>query len=403
MIGLCQWHDPERVCGRCLLADSPRADYSEFYIARNEDAQTFPHIEATCSHCRREALYARAQHDSTLYDAASEVMDKRRDQVDWEIRQSFESFLDYGSVTLGALIAVVWEKTWLRKCTKLIEYLDQAVASVRYENREEGYDTEDEISEDDDVMCIQEDNGVRDIAIADYCRTRILEGCWISPMDCFTYHASRWLLPDIKSKHPLQYMQKPDETHPSDACAHTPPPPTKYLAERLGLAFNAELRKVLRPALNNLVRKISLECIRDGTDPCMRVAKFSYSDVLDGFRVEGVWWDDYDWSASWAEDEKKKAKLATRQPREEEETTSSNSSSEGSGSHQTSPVLSTSTLQTTPSPPPPTDVEVTVKKITVPSSKKEPALLRYIPMIPESTDPSFVHSNSILDQVSRRT
>jgi hypothetical protein len=384
IIGLCQWHEPDRVCGQCLSAEDPRREYSEFYISHNDDLVTFPGIEATCYGCRRDAIYARAMHDSMLQSVLKD-MAVDRNLVDWEIRQTYDSFVEFGSVTVSAVINIVWEKTWLRRYTKLIEYLDQAVASVRYENREEGYDTEDEISEDEDVMCIQEDAGVRDIAIAEYCRTRILEGNWTSPYDAYNYFVKRWILPNVPAKHPLPYLLKSGETrHPYDNLQSFPPP-TQYLAERLSVAFTTEMRKVLRPALNNLVRKVSLECLRDRIDPSVKVGKLTVEEVIDGLRDEGIWWDDYDWSVRWRQE----VKMVPRHSGDEEE---SNSSSDGSiASHQTSPVLSTSTLQTTPSPPP-TEGETAEKKRKAPlnvkasSLLKEPTLLRYIPKVPESLD-----------------
>jgi hypothetical protein len=398
VIGLCHWHEPDRICGNCLRADNPQDEYTTLCISKNEDNVAFPYIEATCVTCRRDALYKLAMHDTILQSALRDL-NSERDHADWEVRQTVDSYLEFGSVTTSTVNSTIWERSWLRKCTKLVEYLDQAVASVRYENREEGYDTDDEISEDEDVMCAQEDAGVREIAIGEYCRCRILDGNWTSPYDAYTSFLNRWMIPITSAKHPLPYMQKPGETHPTIEHGNGYPPPTQYLAEKLSVAYTNEMRKVLAPALNNLVRKISLECIRERVDPSIGASKLTIRDIIEGLRDEGVWWDNYNWEARW-EKEARQAKVLGRHLRDEEE---SNSSSDGSlPSHQTSPVLSTTTLQTTPSPPPVEGEAAGEKKhkaVNELHPSKEATLLRYIPLVPESLDSMTRHSQDTLIRV----
>lgn len=389
-IPCCKDHRKERVCGICL-----RDSFNdESGIAENEDTNVWPRIEATCRACRsewlwRQCLNGEPQEGSELTKEAEAVGGRSLSPSDWEARQSVEAFVEMGEGTIRDVITVCIEKQWLRRHTKISEMLNLVVATSRFQSRisantsgigggygrgGEYYESEEDLSEieadeddeDPDFMSVTEDaGGVRDLAINDWARTRILEGHWFSPADQWhlLQNPDQWPTspPDSPSASPFPYTparhpclistSDNNELHPPPSLVRTSPPPSLQLCSAAFEAFKRQLRLLLSPAMLNIVRRIVMECAEDGADPCVRVTKMSVEDVVEALRDRGTWYNGLDWLMRRREDAAEE-----RQRRRAEDTKDDipddTSSSSKSGSQTTSPVLSTSTLQTTPSPPP---------------------------------------------------
>ncbi|KZT41908.1 hypothetical protein SISSUDRAFT_1059022 [Sistotremastrum suecicum HHB10207 ss-3] len=401
-VNACRDHKADTFCGVCLRIDNSREDY---LIFKNDDNETFCDIRATCMRCRQDAIHRRANHDHYLRNIC-EAMRHDRFSVDWEVRQVMDQFVEVGEGTISKIICLAWEKLWLRQHTKILELLDQAVAAARFQNREDGYDSEDELSDDDDVLSAQEE-AVREMAIRDYCRGRIADGLWSLPYDQYVATTNRFIHPYIPAFHPVPYSAsvQPGEPHPSQRTMAGLAPPTSELAQQVSYTFQTEMAKMLGPALQNLVRKIVIECAREGTDPSICASRMNVEDVMLGLRDEGVWWNDFDWVGRIEEREKKRRleAAASNGMRDEEEDATSSSSHNSHDSHSTSPVLSTSTLQTSPSPPP-TESQNKEKGI-IPSvllpPARSPQLVRMIPFIPESSIEMPPHTQEMLKTLWR--
>ncbi|KAJ7511098.1 hypothetical protein B0H11DRAFT_2268941 [Mycena galericulata] len=252
---------------------------------------------------------------------------------------------------------------------------------------EDDSELEDELSEDEDEMAAALESSVKELALGDWARGRILDGAWVAPAD--VYYGVRVGGLDtpenpVKATHPVPWAVSPPPSPPGHATstatpvlptplpADAPPtthpgppapsPPTYALAEAAHAAHMRQMRVVLLPAFRNVVRRVVVECALDAreggsggaADPAMRAARMSLADVVREVREEeGVWFDGVDWTER---RRNARAEAATERERERERrhrTEGSDDSSEGtSRTSDTSPVLSTSTLGTTPSPPP---------------------------------------------------
>ncbi|THH23054.1 hypothetical protein EUX98_g8123 [Antrodiella citrinella] len=421
-IAICRDHYQRKdaYCGLCLREGPPMeidAEFGMVCVYQNDDDQTWPDITSTCRSCRVEALWSRVADRPADREA---VGGPKWRSADWEVRQSVESFLDLGEGTVNDVITLAREKYWLRRHTKLADMLQQALASARYVARTEagetGYGSDEEMSDEDDeedveVMSATEDQGgVKDFAIMDWARNRILDGFWISPADQWYNNITpgqNWHAP---AQHPCPWNRDAlysgavedgesesgngeELEHPRPKTVKADVPPSFQLCDQTFRCFQRSLRDVLLPAMSNLVRRIVIECAADGSDPTLRASRMSMEDVIQELRDEAVWFNGIDWlerKANRAKEERDR--LRSQGPRSAEEDDSS-SSSRSDGSHTTSPVLSTTTLQTTPSPPPSGDPSSSPKEEDLVASSPTTAanLQLSIPISPVLKSPQLIH------------
>ncbi|EMD32918.1 hypothetical protein CERSUDRAFT_118352 [Gelatoporia subvermispora B] len=416
----CREHRKATYCGVCMRA-APQAELEGeggiVCCAENEDEETWPGVEATCRLCRQEWLWTRVQHNPVDREALG---GPKWQSKDWETRQGVDAFLDLGEGTIADVIVTAREKHWLRSQTKLPELLQQALASSRYSRAEagEGYGTDEELSEEEDeedpeVLSMTEDaGGVKELAIQDWARNRILDGYWVSPADQW-YGFANTSRPLVPSVHPCPWNRgatysgavDDGETegdgaeldHPRPRTVGAPPPPTYQLCEHTYRAYIKQMHDILLPAMRNIVRRIAIECSADGADPTIRASRMTTEEVLRELHHESTWFNGIDWlerRANERELERKRQRERKRGKGKEKDEDESSSSSRSEGSHTTSPVLSTTTLQTTPSPPPsgeakedetvvsPTTSVAPTLSIAVSPVLKSPELIHPIPYIP---------------------
>lgn len=457
----CREHRRSSFCGVCLREAPPLEADNEFSLvccADNEDEETWPGVEATCRLCRGEYLWSRVQTSPADREA---IGGPRFTPADWEIRQSVEAFLELGEGTIHDVITLARDKHWLRQNTKLSDMLSQALAASRYAARAESLDasaggvvgagntgvgtgySEDEFSEEDEddaeLMSLTEDaGGVREIAITDWARNRILDGFWICPADqWYGYNVPGHRADLVEAHHPCPWNRgatydgaleegeahSPTEgrhggaelKHPRPKTIMAPYPPSFQLCEQVYRAYQRQMRDILLPAMSNIVRRVVMESSADDVDPTLRTARMTLDEVGRELRDEAVWYDGIDWLERRAnrqkEESERNARSATAastgigEGRNGEDDDSSTSSRSDASSHTTSPVLSTTTLQTTPSPPPsgdtPTSASSTkddesetsspvattrgvVYPIPVQPTLKAPKLIHPIPYVPET-------------------
>ncbi|TDL22944.1 hypothetical protein BD410DRAFT_721772, partial [Rickenella mellea] len=405
-VPVCRDHVKDRFCGICLR------DATDESVLENEDGETWSGIDATCRSCRAEWLLRNC--DSPREREALGGRSLR--SVDWETRQAVDTFVEASEGTIREVRSLALERHWLRRNTKIAEMLNHAVAASRYATREEAAhsrtsytyvdgdndddlsdadpdldnaDTDDADADDADLLGITEDaGGVRDLAINDWARNRILDGHWYSPADQWQAmlqspmsQSAEAISTAVPAIHPCPWNLPPEEQTDAEARPHPSPtmvrcdvPPSFPLCTAAYEAFKRQLRAVLFPAMRNIVRKIVIECAVDGVDPCIKAARYDVEDVARELRDVGVWYNGMDWvtrrqngererterERAKEEREREERRRREREERNEqrrerkEESVTDDSSSEGKSdaSHTTSPVLSASTLQTTPSPPP---------------------------------------------------
>ncbi|PIL32922.1 hypothetical protein GSI_05040 [Ganoderma sinense ZZ0214-1] len=367
-------------CGVCLR-EAPRIELEEDYAqgmpvccVENEDDETWPKVEATCRTCRAEYFWRRVSMRPEWQIAVDQRLGPG---LDWETRQSMESFIDLGEGIIREVLQLAEEKHWLRSYTKISDMLQQALAASRFTSRVEAgeaYGSDEELSEDEmedpEMMSLTEDaGGVRELAINDWVRNRILDGHWISPADDFynnTEYGHHRLAP---ARHPCPWNRRAiyegaledgqgDEAqelpHPRPKTHNVPHPPTFHLAQQTYYAFQRQMREILFPPMRNLVRKFVMEATFDGSDAAMRAHNTTIEEIVNELRDESVWYNGVDWfevrQNRLALEEEERRRIHEQEKERDED--DSSSSSRSGGSHTTSPVLSTTTLQTTPSPPP---------------------------------------------------
>lgn len=445
LIPLCREHEHRKLafCGLCLresqvfeFANNPAlyatgggALVNEVGILENEDDETFPGVEATCRSCRHEWLWKKAAA-SPLDQAALGGPELCSD--DWETRQSVDGFIELAEGTVVDVINLAREKYWLRRETRLGDMMQQALAAAKFNSssntttslrssttlraaygttqqwpgddevaEEELLEEEEESSGEEDTELMQlEEGGVKDLALGDWARTRILDGYWISPADLWYRHHVPGKPLDVPAVHPCpwtldssrsspviattttidtEHDPAEEQQHPSPSTTKAPIPPSFNLCEQAFIAHGQQLRLILLPAMKNIVRRIAIECALDNlelspgsgmvTDPTLRASRMSLEEVMRLLREEeGVWYEGYDWVERRRSDiereqsEHQRRRSGVVEEHEDAEGCSpqsttggrerGDSSSSSVGSTTTSPVLSTTTLQTTPSPPP---------------------------------------------------
>ena len=224
----------------------------------------------------------------------------------------------------------------------------RSVYSSEYEGSEE--------DEDPELLSLTEDaGGVRELAIADWARTRILDGHWCNPAD--QWYGYAWPAgggvrnvgedtesepdPDediregctvrrvvrVEAVHPCPWTvtsssvsvsattsptsptspisrmsneSDGDDIHPRLSTVRAHAPPSFALCEQAYHAYQKQLRLILLPAMTNLVRKFVMEWsngIVGAGDPATRVARMGLEEVLAELKAPGIWFDGVDWAA----------------------------------------------------------------------------------------------------------
>ncbi|KAJ3993032.1 hypothetical protein F5050DRAFT_1784774 [Lentinula boryana] len=418
---VCRDHDKPRAafCGLCLReAQSYEVELQinpTFHVGciENEDHELWPNVQATCRSCRAEWLWRKAC-SANVRDAVG----GRRFRVDdWEAKSTIDGFIDLSEGRISEVILVARERHWIRTHTKLADMLSQALAASRYEGREErltaaaaGEDTEmdlsDEEDEEDDLELAQltEDGGIRELALGDWARNRILDGFWISPADQWYNHVQPELPWDVRAVHPCpwtvendalvreeseQGRQMMEEGHPKVSTVRGPIPPSHPLCEQTFNAHQKQIRILLLPAMKNIVRRIVIESSADAADPAIRATRMTLEDVMKELQDEVTWFDGVDWLER-RRNARRDAAAREDATSDDHSTSSGSSKSSDESSTVTSPVLSTTTLQTTPSPPPieektaGTDSKNVYRAVTIAVSPvlDPPRLIHPIPHVP---------------------
>jgi hypothetical protein len=386
----------------------------------NDDVDTWPGIHTTCRSCREEWLWRRVVNNPKEREA---VGGHKWDSPDWETRQTVESFIEIGEGSIQDVINLANDKLWLRKNTKLPDMLEQAMAATRYTNREEGgYTSDDELlsdvedEDDPELMSLTEDaGGVKDLALNDWARNRLLDGYWTSPADQWYCNTVHGLPTAVKAMHPTpwnrdaMYEGAMEEgatgdmvDHPRPATTNADVPPSYLLCEQAFHAFQKQMRAILLPAMTNIVRRLVIESQADGVDPAIRATRMDMEDVARELRDEASWYNGIDWLERKANGERERERMAAKEAKDKErekekdEDDGSSSSSKSSGSHTTSPVLSTTTLQTSPSPPASVDGRDAKKDedptiITTTATRQGGAPSVIIPISPVLETPILLH------------
>jgi len=414
LIYLCRDHDRRRTyfCGVCLrdtvVSNTQDTGMREYDISQavgimeNEDDKMWDGVDFTCKKCRIEWLWREA---GKTPDDREAIGGFSLQSDDWETRQCVEGFVELAEGSIVEVLATAREKAWLKRYTKHDDFGEHALMAQKSSREEQGEGEEDS-EEDRDLMLMRDSSQVRDLALHDWARRRILDGYWVCPAD--TWY--RLQVPDqplvVPAIHPCPWNRECDEesddddhNHPRRVVVNAQIPPTFALCELAYGVYIKQMRGILGHPLRNLVRKIIMESaiptIKGYEDPAQRASRMTIEEVVAMLREEeGIWYDGVDWiERRRNEEENARRRLDqveteaamriddvddikgedTRHSHNRKEddldsTTSSSSSpstSSNAGSAKyfdtTSPVLSTTTLQTTPSPPPLSD-EVALDK-----------------------------------------
>ncbi|KAJ6448671.1 hypothetical protein C8R47DRAFT_1230943 [Mycena vitilis] len=190
---------------------------------------------------------------------------------------------------------------------------------------------------------------VKEMALTDWARGRILDGTWAAPADVYFGNRvnglgrnERAMGVDVDAK-----TRRPG--------APVPIPPMYRLTEAAHIAHCKQLRIVLLPAFRNVVRRVIVECALDAAE-ANAAADVVIPDTLPRrtpryLRAEEhVWFGGIDWREA-----RKNARDQERERAREWTHRSEGSGDSCAGTpptSDTSPMLSTSTPGTTPSPPP---------------------------------------------------
>lgn len=286
----------------------------------------------------------------------------------------------------------------------------RSVYSSEYEGSEE--------EEDPELLSLTEDaGGVRELAIADWARTRILDGHWCNPAD--QWYGYAWPAgggvrdtgeetesepdPDedvrdgctvrrvvrVEAVHPCPWTVtsssissttsptsptsptshlsndsngSDDDVHPRLSTVRAHAPPSFALCEQAYHAYQKQLRLILLPAMTNLVRKFVMEWSNGAVgagDPATRAARMGLEEVLAELRVPGVWFDGVDWASGGLQRDRERDAASARERQHdleverEREEDSASSASSRSGGSHTTSPVLSTTTLQTTPSPPP--------------------------------------------------
>ncbi|KAF4621135.1 hypothetical protein D9613_001157 [Agrocybe pediades] len=401
-IAVCTEHKKQHSqhCGVCLREVpplmNPRAATQEEYdnarmigIRENRDERTWPSIAFTCRRCRMEHLWKSVR----AYPRDAEAIGGPSFQTpDWEVRDVIERFIEGGLGTIAGVVMVARDKLWLRTHTKYLSLGQHAMAASAVAS----------VGSEASAPAPQEmrltgagSQQVREWALQDWARQRVMEGHWVGPLDVWMNRQVVGQPAAVPAVHPLKRLASddaattntiitpssipsdtttttttttttvPKEVHPPVALVTADLPPSQALCKLAENAFRAQLREILLPPMRNLMRKVVWECRREVEtkpeylEPSEVCRRMSMEDVVRRLREEeGVWYDGFDWASEEAAvrggsmEEVNCAEGEVEVEGAEAIESSESSSSTGSTTSTTSPVLSTSTLQTTPEPSP---------------------------------------------------
>ncbi|KAG8875313.1 hypothetical protein FRB97_005232 [Tulasnella sp. 331] len=355
-VGFChlQQHEPANVCGVCLkdchmdgyrhIDGRPIFDPKVRSIYPADDQDAFAGTVATCRMCRHSVLLQALRWKGIVF----------RHQFPYWFGPIVEGFLSDGDGLVKELVYEVEQRAWFAGQTNFNELHESALAcekmrlkqELRAEREQEAVQSgksamneaalqemldggaspdainralalQDEEEEDDDDMFDEdfdpglssaEEFNVMDMALGGWVRNRILEGCWISPMDI--YHGPRVhqsVLQRVQPAwHPVNSYMVSNGAAPQDdqdeRFAERPtlktvlaPQPPNRVFYRAQFLFEGTMRQILLPAMENLVQRLIYESQVSGKDVCKEVTKLHPAAILAELRSIQVWGVDYKW------------------------------------------------------------------------------------------------------------
>ncbi|KAG8996240.1 hypothetical protein FRB94_001167 [Tulasnella sp. JGI-2019a] len=355
-VGFCHLpqHEAANVCGVCLkdshidafqmMDGRPIYNPKQRTIYPADDQEVFAGTNATCRVCRHQTLVHALRYKGIVF----------RKPFPYWVLPLIEGFLDNGDGLLKEVVYEVEQRVWFANHTNFNELHESALAcekirlkqELRAEREQEAtlsgrnamneaalqemldrgaspdainraLALQDEEEEEDDEMFDEdfdpglssaEEFNVMDMALGGWVRNRILEGCWISPVDI--YHGSRPHQSALQRAppawHPVNsYMTGsgavvPDDqderfaAKPTSRTVLAPQPPNRVFY-RAQILFEGTMRQILLPAMENLVKRLIYDSQVSGKDVCKEVAKLHPAAVLAELQSIQVWGVDYKW------------------------------------------------------------------------------------------------------------
>ncbi|KDQ13962.1 hypothetical protein BOTBODRAFT_132833 [Botryobasidium botryosum FD-172 SS1] len=366
---------------QCVAEVDAEARYAAG-IELNEDTQSFPRIVATCTLCRH---YAVTNH---LRLFAPHI----RYQEDTHIRRIIDEFVDFGEGGVRGVMEGIEECIWLKNWTRYEQLWKEAVASQRLIAYSNGYDVDGDAcldvsrspspssrSSPSSVLSHASSSSIRTIALNDWARNRVLDGCWIAPLDMYQWHlqmqgaiqrglSAGYDFGIMAAHHPLDLIRDGESRgrlgrnssfhpHPQQIRCAVPPTRVLHSAQR---AFEQNMRTMLLPPMANFVRRLVIECEAGNMDVCSYASSISFETLIGRHALGGpeCWMDGYNWNFSSSvpprgrEDSPSNETDTTDADTDMGHKTESTITSDPHSDTSTRPSPS-STLHTSPSPPPP--------------------------------------------------
>ncbi|KAF9048347.1 hypothetical protein BDZ89DRAFT_1057922 [Hymenopellis radicata] len=349
---VCPTHESSLFCSIC---------FRESAVSPTNDYESFPGVANVCKICRRNT---RNWHELC---------------VDEEARRAIEGFVGWGDGTARRVAEYCLDRAWLRRRTRIVEYMELVRANAEAYKPERTYDSDDELMDDseeeDEDEEAEHDSRARGLALGAWARARVLDGFWVLPTD-------QWHAP----MQPITLRRsRPFDSSSAPSVAHMDPPPSFALSEQANIAYCKTLGELLLPPFRNIMRKLVMQ----GGGP-KEAQQMSIGELGMLLQEQGTWWEGWNWPTQ---------HIAT-----------SDDGSDDSGPSTSTSASSTS--PTTPSPPPikqkedeSSDSETTLlpsSRTTVLSRHETrverepfipispvldpPRLLRHVPWIPDNLE-----------------
>ncbi|KAF8342794.1 uncharacterized protein EI90DRAFT_3149869 [Cantharellus anzutake] len=420
-VSACALHHKERFCSVCLQDEYVPQTLRPWHdvdhqgrwkppgLCLNDDVQTWAQCLMTCLTCRREEL------DKKLTRTFGPNIGQLA--TDSIIPVIYSDFVRSGRGDIKRVTADIDDRLWLQENTRYDEHMEQYRSSVllnrigaeefellqrmraeQHERMAQGYHVEplpDNLSIHE-VYTYKARESLRNMALHEWAKCRVMEGYWFAPADFWQdgYSAAVENLESAAHRgvavvHPHEGFQINPEglRYPSNVHFGSTPPRGSLLSD-CQFAFLRIFRLILRPALENCLRRLIAMSKASGVDPCTVAQKIKTEQLLscEYLRAPENWLAGYDWQAQYT----------STSPTEEASpslTASTTTASEGSGSGRggsdgtdgrSSPAT---TFRTTPSPSPEVKPQ-SLESNPLPAESMSPSLPTCQTVVPSQTSSS---------------
>lgn len=304
-ISVCKFHEQHGFCGMCFKDDSiikmEPPDYQTTLMPVDDFDSWFGNIQYTCERCRLAAT-KQVMRQNRLTQSVIRHTD---------MDEQFTNYQAFGEGSIYGLCIQVHERKWLLQHTKVKDFSLQAVAGDRLLR---GVPMAEALSDPEESIILYSEPSIRELAMRDFMRCCILDGCWFAPYDIVelggnsTQRSIYWQgnqAIGIPVVHPIQRDRKLVNWWYYI--------PSAEYKESLQSLWHQTMIDILETAFKNIIAEVLDGCLVDSkvwefekgvsapttiSDPGQTLQSWALPDVWKRLLKSEYWVTGYDWSES---------------------------------------------------------------------------------------------------------